>query len=104
MTTAREFPPSARERDLPTVLHDERAGTGLGLSLVQKIVVTHNGRIHVAASSAGGASIQVVLPLRKDVSVHSIPKLFSIVAHYDSVISALPPESSSDVPFRNRPP
>ena len=39
-------------------------GTGLGLALVQKIVVTHNGRVSVGRSSAGGARLQVVLPLR----------------------------------------
>ena len=38
-------------------------GTGLGLALVQKIVVTHNGRITVGTSPAGGASFQVALPL-----------------------------------------
>jgi signal transduction histidine kinase len=30
---------------------------------VQKIIVTHNGRIHVSASPLGGASLQVVLPI-----------------------------------------
>jgi signal transduction histidine kinase len=39
-------------------------GTGLGLALVQKIVVTHNGRVSVGRSSAGGARIQVTLPVR----------------------------------------
>ena len=38
-------------------------GTGLGLALVQKIVVTHNGRITVASSESGGARITVTLPL-----------------------------------------
>jgi two-component system sensor histidine kinase PilS (NtrC family) len=38
-------------------------GTGLGLALVQKIVVTHNGRIQVASTATGGASLQVILPL-----------------------------------------
>ena len=39
-------------------------GTGLGLALVQKIIVTHNGRVTVARSAAGGARVQVTLPLR----------------------------------------
>ncbi len=38
-------------------------GTGLGLAVVQKIVVTHNGRVTVGRSSAGGASIEVVFPI-----------------------------------------
>lgn len=42
-------------------------GTGLGLALVQKIVVTHNGRIHVARSPQGGASFQVALPLAAEI-------------------------------------
>lgn len=38
-------------------------GTGLGLALVQKIVVTHNGRITAGRSAAGGARFEVILPL-----------------------------------------
>lgn len=39
-------------------------GTGLGLALVQKIVVTHNGRVSVGRSAGGGAAVQVTLPAR----------------------------------------
>ena len=39
-------------------------GTGLGLALVQKIVVTHNGRVSVGRAPGGGASMQVTLPAR----------------------------------------
>jgi PAS domain S-box-containing protein len=38
-------------------------GTGLGLALVQKIVVTHNGRVTVASGASGGARITLTLPL-----------------------------------------
>jgi PAS domain S-box-containing protein len=38
-------------------------GTGLGLALVQKIVVTHNGRITASNSPGGGAAFEVRLPL-----------------------------------------
>jgi len=38
-------------------------GTGLGLALVQKIVVTHNGRVTAFNRSGGGALFEVVLPL-----------------------------------------
>jgi len=39
-------------------------GTGLGLAIVQKLVVTHNGRVTVGDSPRGGASFQIVFPLR----------------------------------------
>ena len=39
-------------------------GTGLGLALVQKIIVTHNGRVTAANADGGGACLTVTLPLR----------------------------------------
>jgi signal transduction histidine kinase len=39
-------------------------GTGLGLALVQKIIVTHNGRVSAANAEGGGACLTVTLPLR----------------------------------------
>ena len=38
-------------------------GTGLGLALVQKVIVSHNGRVTLGASDAGGAEFAIVLPL-----------------------------------------
>jgi PAS domain S-box-containing protein len=38
-------------------------GTGLGLALVQKIVVTHNGRVSASNADAGGARLTVTLPV-----------------------------------------
>ena len=38
-------------------------GTGLGLALVQKIVVTHNGRVSVKNVDGGGARLTVTLPV-----------------------------------------
>ena len=38
-------------------------GTGLGLALVQKIVVTHNGRVTAGNADGGGARLVVSLPL-----------------------------------------
>lgn len=40
-------------------------GTGLGLALVQKIIVTHNGRISAANAEHGGARLTVSLPLHR---------------------------------------
>lgn len=39
-------------------------GTGLGLALVQKIIVTHNGRVTAATGDSGGARLVVSLPIR----------------------------------------
>jgi PAS domain S-box-containing protein len=46
-------------------------GTGLGLALVQKIVVTHNGRVSAGKADGGGARLAVSLPLKP----HRISKL-----------------------------
>jgi two-component system, NtrC family, sensor histidine kinase HydH len=55
--------PALRERIFRPFFTTKSHGTGLGLALVQKIVVTHNGRISVGATDDGGASFQIVLPL-----------------------------------------
>ena len=52
-----------RERVFQPFFTMKRNGTGLGLALVQKIIVFHNGRVTVAASPQGGASFQLTLPL-----------------------------------------
>lgn len=55
--------PALRERVFrPFFTVNKRNGTGLGLALVQKIIVSHNGRIVVGTSPDGGASLQVTLP------------------------------------------
>jgi PAS domain S-box-containing protein len=41
----------------------KKSGIGLGLALVQKIVVTHNGRVTAENADTGGARIIVTLPL-----------------------------------------
>ena len=49
--------------DLRPFFTTRAGGTGLGLALVQKIVVTHNGRVTAGRAPGGGASVQVVFPL-----------------------------------------
>ena len=62
-TTVRASQPAQRERVFRPFFTSKRNGTGLGLALVQKIIVFHNGRITVGTSPLGGASLQVTLPL-----------------------------------------
>jgi len=57
------IPEPARERVFQPFFTSKKHGTGLGLALVQKIVVSHNGRVTVGTSPAGGARLQVVLPI-----------------------------------------
>jgi signal transduction histidine kinase len=55
--------PALREKVFRPFFTMKRTGTGLGLALVQKIIVFHNGRIVAAASPSGGASLQITLPV-----------------------------------------
>ena len=57
------IPFELRERVFRPFFTAKRNGTGLGLSLVQKIIVFHNGRITVATAPQGGASLLITLPL-----------------------------------------
>ncbi len=55
--------PAIRDRVFRPVFQTKAKGTGLGLAVVQTIVVTHNGRISLTPSQLGGAGFQVTLPL-----------------------------------------
>jgi len=67
--------PELRERVFRPFVTSKRNGTGLGLALVQKIVVFHNGRVTVGTSPRGGAAVQVTLPLASDDSLPHSPVL-----------------------------
>jgi len=54
--------PALRARVFTPFFTLKRNGTGLGLALVQKIIVFHNGRVAVGTSPDGGASLQITLP------------------------------------------
>jgi signal transduction histidine kinase len=55
--------PALRDRIFTPFFTTRRNGIGLGLALVQKIIVFHNGRIVAGVSPTGGASLQISLPL-----------------------------------------
>lgn len=57
------IPAATRDKVFQPFFTSKRSGTGLGLSLVLKIIVFHNGRVTVGHSPQGGASFQITLPL-----------------------------------------
>jgi signal transduction histidine kinase len=55
---------ASRERVFRPFFTTKPKGTGLGLALVQKIVVTHNGRVQALDGPGGlGTTMLVTLPL-----------------------------------------
>jgi signal transduction histidine kinase len=62
------IPESARGRVFEPFFTTRSRGTGLGLAVVQKVVVTHNGRVGAGESASGGASIQMTFPVAPGVA------------------------------------
>ena len=55
--------PSVAARIFRPFVTTRARGTGLGLALVQKIAVTHNGRVSVQREPDGGTRFTITLPL-----------------------------------------
>ena len=58
------LPEADRDRLFQPFFTTRADGTGLGLALVQKFVVTHNGQVRAGNGAHGGAVFTVHLPLR----------------------------------------
>lgn len=57
------IPPSVAQGMFRPFFTTKARGTGLGLALVQKIIVTHNGRVTAGSQEQGGARVSFALPL-----------------------------------------
>jgi signal transduction histidine kinase len=55
--------PAVRDRVFRPFVTTKPDGTGLGLALVQKIVVTHNGRVTATSVAGRAAAFQIMLPM-----------------------------------------
>lgn len=49
---------------------DDTAGTGIGLSLVERFAALHDGEVRIEASASGGARFEVRLPARPPATDH----------------------------------
>lgn len=63
--TGRGIPAEERERIFDLYYTTKASGTGLGLSLVQRIVAEHGGRLHVDSDEGVGTTITVRLPRQR---------------------------------------
>jgi len=75
------FAPAVGARMFRPFFTTKPHGTGLGLALVQKIIVTHNGRVTAANDESGGARLVVLLPLGDSAGTSRIVTEGSKTAH-----------------------
>ena len=61
--TGSGMPDEARRRVFEPFFSRKQGGTGLGLTIAQRIVAAHGGRIEVASTPGGGTSFTIFLPL-----------------------------------------
>jgi len=57
------IPAADRDKVFRPFFTSRSRGTGLGLSIVQKIVLTHHGRVAIGTGPAGGASVELTFRL-----------------------------------------
>jgi signal transduction histidine kinase len=67
--------PQIRERIFDVFWSKKPAGTGLGLPIAQRAVVSHGGRIGVESLEQGGSRFSIVLPPALAGSTRTVPEL-----------------------------
>jgi signal transduction histidine kinase len=67
------LPADGRDRLFQPFFTTRSDGTGLGLALVQKFVVTHNGHVTAGDRAGGGAVFTVRLPLQRAAAATAVP-------------------------------
>ncbi len=70
--SGRGFPPEVAANLFIPFFTTKKQGHGLGLAIVRKIIVSHNGRIEACNLPAGGAQFRVSLPLRMHIEKRGI--------------------------------
>ena len=58
----KSFNPNILATAFEPYVTDKKNGTGLGLSVVKKIIDDHQGKITIANQDSGGAVIRIILP------------------------------------------
>lgn len=77
--------------------HDNKPGTGIGLSTVKSIVERHRGTVEVTGGVGQGAVFTVVLPVGNPEAVHLQPAVQAPAQEVSGAVSgALQPDSAPD--------